>query len=177
MSGRVLVVDDEPGIVRLVAANLRQRGHQVAALDTGADDYVTKPFGVAELLARIRVVLRHGQEPDRPRILRLGNVEIDLGAQLVTRAGRPVRLTGTEYRLLELLATNAGRVCTHRFLLERVWGPTAVDRPHYLRVYVANLRRKLDDPAAPALLLTEPWTGYRLAAADQGTGPFEHDRN
>jgi two-component system, OmpR family, KDP operon response regulator KdpE len=141
---------------------------KVAALDLGADDYVTKPFGMAELLARIRVALRHGQAqgPERPHSIQAGDVELDLDAGLVTRRGEPVRLTRTEYRLLEVLATNAGRLCTHRFLLEQVWGPGYEEESQYLRVYVANLRKKLDDPAAPQLLLTEPGMGYRFVIPD-----------
>jgi two-component system, OmpR family, KDP operon response regulator KdpE len=141
---------------------------KVAALDLGADDYVTKPFGMAELLARIRVTLRHGQAhgPERPPRIQAGEVTIDLDAKLVTRQGAPVRLTRTEYRLLEVLATNPGRLCTHRFLLEQVWGPGYEEESQYLRVYVANLRKKLDDPAAPQLLLTEPGMGYRFALPD-----------
>jgi two-component system KDP operon response regulator KdpE len=141
---------------------------KVAALDLGADDYVTKPFGMAELLARIRVALRHGQAhgPERPHRIQAGEVTIDLDAGLVTRRGERVRLTRTEYRLLEVLATNAGRLCTHRFLLEQVWGPGYEEESQYLRVYVANLRKKLDDPAAPQLLLTEPGMGYRFALPD-----------
>jgi two-component system, OmpR family, KDP operon response regulator KdpE len=141
---------------------------KVAALDLGADDYVTKPFGMAELLARIRVALRHGQGqgPERPHRIRAGEVAIDLDAGLVTRRGEPVRLTRTEYRLLEVLATNAGRLCTHRFLLEQVWGPGYEEESQYLRVYVANLRKKLDDPTAPQLLLTEPGMGYRFVPPD-----------
>ena len=141
---------------------------KVAALDLGADDYVTKPFGMAELLARIRVALRHGQVhgPERPHRIQAGEVTIDLDARLVTRRGEPVRLTRTEYRLLEVLATNAGRLCTHRFLLEQVWGPGYEEESQYLRVYVANLRKKLDDPAAPQLLLTEPGMGYRFVLPD-----------
>ena len=137
---------------------------KVAALDLGADDYVTKPFGMAELLARIRVALRHGQAhgPEQPHCIQAGEVAIDLDAGLVTRQGQSVRLTRTEYRLLEVLATNAGRLCTHRFLLEQVWGPGYEEESQYLRVYVANLRKKLDDPAAPQLLLTEPGMGYRF---------------
>jgi two-component system KDP operon response regulator KdpE len=142
---------------------------KVAALDLGADDYVTKPFGVAELMARIRVAIRHGRgvAADRPRVIRAGDVAIDLDAKLVTRAGTPVRLTPTEYRLLETLATNAGRLCTHRFLLEKVWGPGYSEESQYLRVYMANLRKKLDDPAAPQLLLTEPGMGYRFVVPEQ----------
>jgi two-component system KDP operon response regulator KdpE len=225
---RVLVVDDEPPIVRAVAANLRARGfevltaangeaaltavetHQpdcvvldlglpgidglevlrrlrtwskipvvvltaidserdkVAALDLGADDYVTKPFGVAELMARVRVALRHARAAggDRPRVITAGEVTVDLDAKLVTRAGATVRLTPTEYRLLETMAVNAGRLCTHRFLLERVWGPGYGDESQYLRVYMANLRKKLDDPSAPQLLLTEPGMGYRFVVPE-----------
>ena len=141
---------------------------KVAALDLGADDYVTKPFGMAELLARIRVALRHGQAhgPERPHRIQAGDVSIDLDAGLVTHRGEPVRLTRTEYRLVEVLATNAGRLCTHRFLLEQVWGPGYEEESQYLRVYVANLRKKLDDPAAPQLLLTEPGMGYRFVPPD-----------
>ncbi len=141
---------------------------KVTALDLGADDYVTKPFGMAELLARIRVALRHGQgqDPERPHRIQGGEVTIDLDAGLVTRHGQPVRLTRTEYRLLEVLATNAGRLCTHRFLLEQVWGPGYEEESQYLRVYVANLRKKLDDPAAPQLLRTEPGMGYRFVPPD-----------
>jgi two-component system, OmpR family, KDP operon response regulator KdpE len=141
---------------------------KVAALDLGADDYVTKPFGMAELLARIRVALRHGPAhgPERPHCIQAGEVTIDLDAKLVTRDGAQVRLTPTEYRLLEVLATNAGRLCTHRFLLQQVWGPGYEEESQYLRVYVANLRKKLDDPAAPQFLLTEPGMGYRFILPD-----------
>jgi two-component system KDP operon response regulator KdpE len=147
----------------------------VAALDLGADDYVTKPFGVAELMARIRVALRHAQVAgaDRPRVVTAGGVTIDLDAKLVTRDGSPVRLTPIEYRLVETLATNAGRLCTHRFLLERVWGPGYGDESQYLRVYMANLRKKLDDPAAPRLLLTEPGMGYRFVVPEPDGAPAE----
>ena len=143
---------------------------KVAALDLGADDYVTKPFGVAELMARIRVALRHarGADADRPRVVTAGELAIDLDAKLVTRNGTAVRLTPIEYRLLETLATNAGRLCTHRFLLEQVWGPGYGDQSQYLRVYMANLRKKLDDPAAPQLLLTEPGMGYRFVIPGPG---------
>jgi len=148
---------------------------KVTALDLGADDYVTKPFGVAELLARIRVALRHARTAgtDRPRVITAGEVAIDLDAKLVTRDGAAVRLTPTEYRLVETLATNAGRLCTHRFLLERVWGPGYGDESQYLRVYMANLRKKLDDPAAPQLLLTEPGMGYRFVVPEPDSAPAE----
>jgi two-component system KDP operon response regulator KdpE len=101
-------------------------------------------------------------------VIHVQDVAIDLDAKLVTRAGSPVRLTATEYRLLEVLATNAGRLCTHRYLLERVWGPGYGEESQYLRVYVANLRRKLDDPSDPRILLTEPGMGYRFLAEGAG---------
>ena len=224
MTDRVLVVDDEPPIVRAVAANLRARGYQaqtaangvaalaaveleqpdcvvldlglpdvhglevlrrlrgwtsvpvvvltaadgdhdkVQAFQLGADDYVTKPFSMVELIARVQVAIRHGQHArtNRSPVIEAGDVRIDLDARQVTRGGAPVRLTRTEYRLLEVMATNAGRLCSHAFLLEQVWGPGYQEESQYLRVYVANLRKKLDDPSAPHLLLTEPGLGYRL---------------
>ena len=230
MGARVLVVDDEPPIVRAVAANLRARGYEVftaatgeaaltvaqahqpdcivldlglpgidglqvlghlrswsttpviiltaadgerdkaAALELGADDYVTKPFGMADLLARIRAALRHGhaQSSRGPRTIQAGAVQIDLETRLVTRYGQPVRLTQTEYRLLEVLATNPGRLCTNRFLIECVWGVNHEQEGHYLRASIANLRRKLDDPSVPQLLVTEPGTGYRFVVPDYG---------
>jgi two-component system KDP operon response regulator KdpE len=229
MTSRVLVVDDEPAIVRTVAANLRARGYEVltaatgeaalssvelhqpdcivldlglpamhglevlrrlrnwsttpvvvltavdgehdklVAFDLGADDYVTKPFGMAELLARVRVALRRGEQAKtgaRPHVVEAGPVRVDLDAGQVTVEGRPARLTPTEYRLLEVLAANAGRLCTHRFLLERVWGPGYGDESQYLRVHIANLRKKLDDAPTPRVLLTEPGMGYRLVTSE-----------
>jgi two-component system, OmpR family, KDP operon response regulator KdpE len=224
VSGRVLVVDDEPPIVRAVAANLRARGYQaqtaasgggaltaveleqpdcivldlglpdlhglevlkrlrswtavpvvvltaadgehdkVKAFQLGADDYVTKPFSMVELMARVQVAIRHGRHAraGASPVIDAGEVRIDLDARQVTRNGRPQRLTRIEYRLLEVLATNAGRLCSHRFLLEQVWGSGYEEESQYLRVYVANLRKKLDDPSAPHLILTEPGLGYRL---------------
>jgi two-component system KDP operon response regulator KdpE len=224
MGERVLVVDDEPSILRVVAANLRARGYEAltaasgraalaaaeaqqpdcivldlglpdlgglevlrhlrawtatpvviltahddqrdraAALELGADDYVTKPFAMTELLARVRGALSHGRPAglDRPRPIEVGPVCIDLHAGRVTRWGRPVRLTPTEYRLLEVLATSGGRVCTGRFLAERLWGPGSEQKGRSLRDHVASLRRKLDDPSVPELLVTEPGVGYRF---------------
>jgi two-component system, OmpR family, KDP operon response regulator KdpE len=224
MGARVLVVDDEPSIVRVVAANLRARGYEALtaasgetalaviqtrqpdcivldlglpgidglevlrrlrtwattpvviltavedqrdrtmALDLGADDYVTKPFAMAELLARVRGALGHGgsQGLDRPPSIQAGPVRIDLAAGSITRWGQPVRLTRTEYRLLEVLASNAGRLCSNRLLLERLWGPSSDHKGRSLRDTMASLRRKLDDPSAPELLVTEPGMGYRL---------------
>jgi two-component system KDP operon response regulator KdpE len=224
MGDRVLVVDDEPSILRVVAANLRARGYEAltaasgtaalaaaeaqqpdcivldlglpdvgglevlgrlrtwtttpvviltavddergkaTALDLGADDYITKPFAMTDLLARVRGALRHGQSQslDRPRSIEVGPVCIDLDAGVVTRWGQPVRLTHTEYRLLEILATSGGRLCTSRFLSERLWGPGSEHKGRSLRDHVASLRRKLDDPSVPVLLVTEPGVGYRF---------------
>jgi len=224
MGDRVLVVDDEPSILHVVAANLRARGYEAltaasgtaalavietqppdcivldlglpdvgglevlrrlrawaatpvviltavddqqeraTALDLGADDYVTKPFAMTELVARVRGALQHGRSRrlDRPRTIEVGPVWIDLDAGLVTRWGQPVRLTPTEYRLLEILATSEGRLCTSRFLSERLWGPGSEQRGRALRDHVASLRRKLDDPSVPELLVTEPGMGYRF---------------
>jgi two-component system, OmpR family, KDP operon response regulator KdpE len=224
MGDRVLVVDDEASILRVVAANLRAHGYEAltaasgkaaltlvetqqpdcilldlglpdvgglevlrrlrawtmtpvviftaiddqhdktTALDLGADDYVTKPFAMTELLARVRGALRHGRSLslDRPRSIEIGPVCIDLDAGLVTRWGQPVRLTRTEYRLLEILATSGGRLCTSRFLSERLWGPGSEQKSRLLREHVASLRRKIDDPSVPELLVTEPGMGYRF---------------
>ena len=224
MGDRVLVVDDEPSILRVVAANLRARGYEaltaasgtaaltaietqqpdcivldlglpdvggldvlrrlrtwastpvviltardderdrVTALELGADDYVTKPFAMAELLARVRGALRQGGSPrsDRSRRIEVGPVCIDLDAGLVTRWGQPVGLTRIEHRLLEILVTSGGQLCTSRFLSERLWGPGSEQKARSLRDHVASLRRKLDDPSVPELLITEPGMGYRF---------------
>ena len=138
---------------------------KVQALDAGADDYLTKPFGVNELLARMRVALRHAAEVGQPAepVLEVGSLHIDLARRLVTRDGVEVRLTPIEFRLLAYLARNAGRMLTHRQILQEVWGPGRGEETHYVRVYMANLRRKIeDDPARPRLLVTEPGVGYRL---------------
>ena len=139
---------------------------KIAALDAGADDYLTKPFGTGELLARVRANLRRpraavGEEAET--VFRFGTVEIDRHARLVRRAGAEVHLTPIEYRLLSALAANAGRVLTHRQLLREVWGPSHAEQSHYLRIYMGHLRQKLEDnPAQPKYLLTETAVGYRL---------------
>lgn len=139
---------------------------KVQALDEGADDYLTKPFGVGELLARMRAAVRHAQPASRdPMALTIGGLRVDLAARLVTRDGEPVQLTPIEYKLLVTLMKHAGRVLTHRFLLREVWGPHASQEYHYLRVFVAGLRRKLgDDPARSRYIRTEQGVGYRFAS-------------
>ncbi|MDP9341360.1 MAG: response regulator transcription factor [Actinomycetota bacterium] len=227
---KVLVVDDEPQIVRALRAALHAHGHEVsvasngqealveaaaaapdlivldlglpdrdgtdvirelrgwsdvpvivlsvrdaqaqkvAALDAGADDYVTKPFGLEELLARMRAAKRRaGPQDPAPAVLRFGELVIDAGRQLVLLRGSPVHLTRTEYRLLEAMATNPGKLLTHRWLLQRVWGPQYGVESNYLRVYVRQLRRKLgDDAASPTFITTEPGVGYRWMMESQG---------
>ncbi len=138
---------------------------KVAALDAGADDYLTKPFSLEELLARLRVAQRHAQPGDNQLTFRAGDVTVDLAHRQVSKGDEPVKLTPTEYALLRLLIRHAGKVLTHRQILKEVWGPEYMDETHYLRVYFAQLRQKLeDDPARPRLILTEPGVGYRLAA-------------
>lgn len=137
---------------------------KVAALDASADDYLTKPFSTNELLARLRVAMRHVQPEANDPIFRSGPLQVDLARRLVTLDGQPVKLTPTEYALLRLLVQHAGKVLTHRQILREVWGATYVDETHYLRVYFAQLRQKLEEnPALPKLILTEAGVGYRLA--------------
>jgi two-component system KDP operon response regulator KdpE len=139
---------------------------KVIALDSGADDYVTKPFSTAELLARLRVALRHAQPMPENAVFHNGNLEVDLASRRVTVSGKEVKLTPTEYSFLRLLARNAGRVLTQRQILTEIWGPKATEQTHYLRIYAAHLREKLErDPARPELILTEPGVGYRLTAS------------
>lgn len=145
-----------------------QERDKITALDAGADDYVSKPFGVGELLARMRVALRHAainpKDAGDPTFS-VGDLHVDLILRRVVVAGRQVHLTPIEYRLLATLIRHAGKLLTHRQLLNEVWGPTYTEQAHYLRVYVAQLRRKLEsDPARPRYVLTEPGVGYRLAA-------------
>jgi two-component system KDP operon response regulator KdpE len=220
---RVLVVDDEPQLVRALRINLRARGYEVdaapdgrsaldlaarrrpdvvvldlglpdmdgvevidglrgwlsvpiivlsarhasdekvAALDHGADDYVTKPFGMDELLARLRAAVRRSAPAEEAAVLDVGDFVVDLAAKRVTRNGADVRLTPTEWHILEVLARNAGRLVGRRQLLREVWGPKYESETNYLRVYLAQLRRKLEpDPAHPVHLITEPGMGYRF---------------
>lgn len=146
-----------------------QEQDKIRALDAGADDYVTKPFGAGELLARMRVALRHAARPaqDAPSpVLALGELRVDLARREVRRGGEEIHLTPIEYKLLAVLVRNAGKVVTHRQLLKEVWGPNQVDQTHYLRVYMAQLRHKLEqDPARPRYFTTEPGVGYRLKDA------------
>jgi two-component system, OmpR family, KDP operon response regulator KdpE len=150
---------------------------KVAALDAGADDYLTKPFAVGELLARIRVALRHreqGLEPPGEAVVTLGEVRIDLARRQVWRREEEVRLTPTEFKLLATLVRHAGRVMTHRMLLKEAWGPAYAAQTQYLRVYMGQLRRKLEaDPARPRFLLTEPGVGYRLKTDPAAAGAPE----
>lgn len=141
-----------------------EENDKIAALDLGADDYVAKPFGVGELLARIRAALRRSAAvAPEGETLRFGSVEIDLDKRLVKVDGREVHLTPNEYRLLQVMIKYPGKVLTQRQLLSEVWGPNQVDQAQYLRVYIAQLRRKLEsDPARPKYLQTEPGIGYRL---------------
>jgi two-component system KDP operon response regulator KdpE len=222
MPTRVVVVDDDPQILRAVRTSLRARGYDVAtapngetaldhlstepaelvildlglpgidgqevirrlrsfsdipvlvlsvrdaqddkiaALDAGADDYVTKPFAIGELLARMRALERRSQPDTGPTVLRFGDLEVDLARQLVRYPSGPIHLTRTEYRLLEAFVTHPGKLLTHGWLLSTVWGPGYGTETHYVRVYVRALRQKLgDDPSRPRFIVTEPGLGYR----------------
>jgi two-component system, OmpR family, KDP operon response regulator KdpE len=147
---------------------------KVAALDAGADDYLTKPFGTRELLARIRVALRHAaasSTPDAGLVIEAGPLRLDQARREVSVDGREVHLTPIEYRLLVLLARNAGKVLLHRQILVEVWGPPYANETHYLRVFMAQLRRKIEaDPNRPRLLVTEPGVGYRLRDVEPADG-------
>ena len=143
---------------------------KVAALDIGADDYVTKPFGPEELLARIRVALRRMLEVDAPALehVKVGDITIDFSRHRVVRGSDDIRLTPKEFDLLALLARNADRVLTHRAILKAIWGPNAVDQPEHLWVLMAQLRKKIEpDPGTPRYLLSEPWVGYRLVSSPE----------
>lgn len=151
--------------VPIIVLSVRGReSDKIAALDAGADDYVTKPFGMGELMARIRAALRNWlkKEADEP-VFQTGGLVVDLAKRMVSVDGREIRLTPTEYDLLRVLVIHAGKVVTHQHLLREVWGPADVDETHYVRVYVGQLRLKMEaDPAQPRYILTEPGVGYRL---------------
>jgi two-component system KDP operon response regulator KdpE len=139
---------------------------KVAALDAGADDYVTKPFNTDELLARLRVALRRSINQDEPAVVQAKNLVIDLATRRVTVSGKEIKLAKTEYNLLRLLARHAGKVLTHRQILSEVWGPGHENDTHYLRVYIAHLREKIESrPESPELILTELGVGYRFSTA------------
>ena len=154
----------------IVLTALDAESDKVTALDLGADDYLTKPFGVEELLARVRAVLRRTQGlamPPTSGIKQFGDLEIDLAGHIVRLRGEEVRLSPIEFALLEQLITNAGKVLTHRKLLQSIWGPEYGGEAEYLRVYINRLRHKLElDPATPRYLLTEPGVGYRFVAPE-----------
>lgn len=155
----------------VVLSAREQETEKVDALDAGADDYLVKPFGVPELLARVRAQLRRASIVSPvgavSSIIRFGQVSVDVATHEVTRRGEPVHLTPIEFRLLASLIRGHGKVLTHRQLLLDVWGPGHVERPHYIRIYMANLRQKLeDDPTQPLHLITELQVGYRLAGLD-----------
>jgi len=158
---RRIPAESRPPVIVLSARG--QEGDKVTALDVGADDYLTKPFGASELLARIRVVLRRAGGPPIPEVIEIGPIRIDQPRHCVSVNGHEVHLTPIEFRLLLELARQPGRVLTHRQLLREIWGPNAVDELHYLRVHMGALRKKLEaDPARPQWLLTEAGVGYRL---------------
>jgi two-component system, OmpR family, KDP operon response regulator KdpE len=156
--------------VPIIVLSVREaQADKVAALDAGADDFVTKPFGMDELQARIRAVMRRKApaEAELPTVT-AGDLEVDLAQHRVTKDGRPVHLTPTEFSLLEQFVRNPGKLLTHRWLLQKVWGERYGDESHYLRVYVASLRKKLEEtPGSPSLILTEPGVGYRWMAAER----------
>lgn len=148
-------------VIVLTVRDLEEQ--KVEALDLGADDYVTKPFGVPELLARVRVAIRHAEKTQEDPIFRSGPLEIDRGAHLVRVQGKEIKLSPTEYDLLRVLADHAGKVVTHRMLLQAVWGPNSTEHTQYLRVYVGQLRKRLrTSKEIPELIRTESGVGYRL---------------
>jgi two-component system KDP operon response regulator KdpE len=150
--------------VPVIVLSVRDReDDKIAALDNGADDYVTKPFGTGELLARLRVAERHALPSAESALFRAGGLEVDLTARVVKLKGQEVKLTATEYSLLRLFVRHAGKVLTHNQILKEVWGPNSVEQTHYLRVYIAHLREKLEaDASKPRLIVTEPGVGYRM---------------
>lgn len=152
----------------IVLTAKEQEEAKILALDGGADDYVTKPFGMGELVARIRVALRHAAKSQDGPVMKFGDLVIDLSQRSVELRGNRVRLTPTEYELLKALAENAGRVLTHHQLLHKVWGGSLDSDSQYLRVYIGHLRKKLElDPTRPTFIITEPGIGYRFTTRDE----------
>jgi two-component system KDP operon response regulator KdpE len=153
---------EAPVIVLTVRDDVQEK---VAALDAGADDYVTKPFSTPELLARLRAAQRKTRPEEEISVFKNGDLVVDLTARVVTRAGREIKLTATEYALLRLFVRHPGRVLTHRYILREIWGPKSEEHRQYLRVYVTHLRQKIEpDPARPSLISTQSGIGYRFAA-------------
>jgi two-component system KDP operon response regulator KdpE len=152
--------------VPIIVLSVREReDDKVKALDAGADDYLTKPFGVGELLARIRVALRRSLQQTPEPVYRIGELEVDLGRRRVTVQGEELQLTPTEYDLLRLLVVHAGKVLTHSQILKQIWGIAYMEQPHVLRVNISNLRHKIEkNPSRPRYIITEPGVGYRLRA-------------
>ena len=150
----------------VIVLSVREReSDKISALDAGADDYVTKPFGIGELLARMRVALRRAVQEVPEPVYRAGDLEVDLPKRRVSVSGKDVQLTPTEYDVLKLLVTHAGKVLTHRQMLSQIWGPTYLEQPHILRVTISNLRHKIEPELdRPRYILTEPGVGYRLKA-------------
>jgi two-component system KDP operon response regulator KdpE len=144
-----------------------QENDKIKAFDAGADDYVTKPFGMGELLARIRVALRHAAKTEDEPVLTFGELTVDLARRRVILRGEELKLTPTEYEILKHLALHAGKVVTHRQLLKAIWGPNYQDETHYRRIYIGQLRRKIEaDPSQPSYIVTESGVGYRLVDKD-----------
>lgn len=150
--------------IPIIVISVREREEdKIAALDAGADDYLTKPFGIGELMARIRAAVRRAAEPENEPVFQLGDLTVDLARRLVTVRGEAATLTPTEYDLLRVLIQYAGKVLTHHQLLRAVWGPSYEKEMHLLRVNISNLRAKIEaDPSRPQVILTEPGVGYRL---------------
>ncbi len=167
LTRRVRAKGTTPIIVLSVRGEERTK---VQALDVGADDYVTKPFGMNELMARVRANFRRipAEEPEVNALIEVGDFRIDVGAHTVAVRGKEIRLTPKEFDLLVFLARRPGKVVTHRALLAAVWGAEATEQPEYLRVFVGQLRKKIEpDPSAPRYILTEPWVGYRFTPGNQ----------
>jgi two-component system, OmpR family, KDP operon response regulator KdpE len=150
--------------VPIIVLSVREKDiEKIKALDAGADDYITKPFSMGELLARIRVALRHAAKAEDEPVLLFGDITVDITRRIVKIKGEELKLTPTEYELLKYLAQHADRVVTHGQLLRAIWGPNYQDHTHYLRIYIAQLRHKIEaDPSQPKYILTEPGIGYRL---------------